>query len=92
MADRAALQGEPSMIPEETRIKILEKIYGICYVRKLESKKAEISIPEFKFIIGVYRVKKEEWFNLAKEFEKEKIFTLHYQNPIGVNIKNIIKA
>lgn len=80
------------MIPKETRIKILEKIYGICYVRMLESKKAEITIPEFKFIIGVYRINKEEWFKLAKAFESEKIFKMHCRNSIEVNIKNIIKA
>jgi len=53
----------------------------------------KVTIPEFKFIItsvkmnGNFRVKKAQWFRIAKDLERENIIRLHGTNPIEVIYK-----
>lgn len=82
-------------IPEEIKTKIIEKIQGMAYIRFLNKQKINITIPEFKFIISSvkmkgnskFRIKKNQWFYLAKELEKEGLIKLHGFNPIEIKIK-----
>ncbi len=55
----------------ELEIKIIEKIRGIYLIKKLSGERPFITVAEFKFIIGTYRIKKQNWFDLAKEIEKK---------------------
>jgi hypothetical protein len=80
-------------IPVEIKIKIQEKLYGMAYVRSLENYPPKITIPEFKFIITSvklkdnFRIRKNLWFKMAKEFEKQGILKLHGTNPIEIIIR-----
>jgi hypothetical protein len=78
-------------IPDEIKVKIIGKVLGMFYVRSLEKQNPNITIPEFKYIITRYSLKKKQWFILAKELEKDGIVKLHGGNPIEIlrsNIKN----
>lgn len=61
-------------------------------MRRIEGMKTEITIPEFKFIITRYSVKKSNWFKVAKMLEKQGYIKTHYQNSIEVNMKHFINA
>ena len=80
-------------IPDEMKIKIIEKMRGMVYVRSLEKLEPKITIPEFKFIIAsiklkgnsIFRLKKENWYDLAIELEKENVIRL-YRNYKGMKV------
>jgi hypothetical protein len=76
-------------IPDEIKIKIIEKIRGMVYVRKLEQLPSEITISEFKYIITRYSIGKKQWFQLARELEKNDVIKLHGWHPIEVLRSNI---
>lgn len=77
-------------IPKEIKIKIIEKLFGYGFMRIGNPK---VTIPEFKYIItriqtkGNFRIKKAQWFRIAKDLERENIIRLHGQNPIEIIYK-----
>lgn len=71
-------------IPTEIKIKIVGKIKGIFIVKNLHDQKPRITIPEFKYIITRYSLRKTQWFVVAKELEKDNIIKLHGGNPIEI--------
>lgn len=80
-----------NVISAEVKEKIISKIYGMGIVRSMNGGEPSMSVPEFKFIIGSYRVKKKNWFKIAKEFEKEGIIILRAFRLIRINCRNIKK-
>ena len=74
----------------EVKIKIIEKLNGIVLIRKFENEKAIITIPEFKYIITRYSIKKSQWFKIAKDLENDGYIRLHCRNPIEVLSGNVI--
>jgi len=77
-------------IPKEIKIKIIEKLLGY-EVMRIDNPK--VTIPEFKFIItsvkikGNFRIKKAQWFRIAKDLERENIIRLHGTTPIEIIYK-----
>lgn len=59
------------IIPIKLKVNIIEKIRGIYLMKTLGEEKTFITVAEFKFIIGCYRIKKNYWFDLAKELEQK---------------------
>ena len=57
---------------------------GQAYVRYLEYKKPIVTIPEFKFMLGTFRIKEGQWFSIAKYLEDEGYMQLHGGNPMVV--------
>lgn len=76
-------------ITKEIKIKIVGKLYGIYIIKNLQREKTKITIPEFKFILGSFKIKKKNWFSIAKELEKDEIIKLHGGNPIEILGSNI---
>jgi hypothetical protein len=72
-------------INEDVKIKIIEKLHGMVLIRSLENTNPKITVPEFKFIIGVYRIRKEDWYVFAKELESEKVIKL-FRNFKGMKV------
>jgi hypothetical protein len=86
--------GSLEKIPDEIKIKIMGKMLGMVYVRSLEDLNPRITVPEFKFIIGSFRIKKGNWYAIAKEFENEKFIKL-YKNFKGMEVlrhKTFVKS
>lgn len=79
------------LIEPEIREKIIAKIYGMGIVRGLNGQKSSMSIPEFKFIIGRWRIKKKMWFKIAKDLEKENLIEMRACRLIIINCRNIRK-
>ena len=73
-------------LPEEIKHNILEKIYGIAFVREIQKKKPIVTIPEFKFVIGRWQIKKKQWFKIAKELEDDG-FVMIFKNFKGIHVK-----
>ena len=77
-------------IPLEIKVKIIEKLLGYSIIRIGNPR---ITIPEFKFAItsvkmnGNFRLKKAQWYRIAKELESEKIIKLHGTTPIEIIYK-----
>lgn len=71
-------------ISDEIKVKIIEKIYGMVYVRSLETQDSKITIPEFRYIVGVLRIGRKDWFKVAKELEKDGIIKLHRNRYLEV--------
>lgn len=82
-------------IPKEIKIKIIEKLFGYDFMRIGNPK---ITIPEFKFIItriqtkGNFRVRKAQWFSIAKDLERENVIRLHGTNPIEIIYKKSLAS
>jgi len=76
-------------IPLETKNKLIGKLYGIYLLRSI-NEKPKITVPEFKFMIGVLKIKKKQWFYIAKELEKDGIIKLHGNRNIEIQ-KEFIK-
>lgn len=71
-------------IDEDTMIKIIEKLNGFYLTKKTLLEEPRLAIPEFKFVIGVFKVQKSQWYPLAKRLEGEGYIRLHGMNPIEI--------
>lgn len=78
-----------SAITPEIREKIIEKIYGMGIVRSMNGQKTSITIPEFKFILSGWRIKKKLWFRIAKDLEKDNLIKLRCHCPIIIKCAEI---
>lgn len=74
-------------IPEKSKEKIRAKLFGIALVRSMESIDSKITIPELRYVLGIFRIGKRDWFMAAKELESDGIIRMHGRNPIEVLIK-----
>lgn len=75
----------------EVKEKIIQKIYGMAIIRKMNGEKPKISIPEFKFILSGWRIKKKMWFKIAKELERDSMVELRRNCPMIINCIEIRK-
>jgi hypothetical protein len=71
-------------VKAEVLEKIISKLMGQAYVRYLEYKKPIVTIPEFKFMIGTYRIKKSNWYHIAKHLQDEGYIHLRRNNSFIV--------
>lgn len=79
-------------IKDPIRSKIISKLYGMALMRFLDSEKPVITIPEFKFIIGSWKIKKKHWFKFLKELERDGIVD-HWSFRAGLYINiSVIKV
>lgn len=77
------------ILSKEYEEKIAAKLKGMALVRSMEQKDPVVSIPEFKFIIGCYRIRKDHWFKIAKCLEDKGIILI-YRNFRGIKINGYV--
>jgi hypothetical protein len=75
-------------IPVEKIDKILAKLIGQAYMRYIEGSKPQITVPEFKFIITRFHIRRHEWFRIAKSLETRGVVTVRGGNPLLVHLAN----
>jgi len=70
---------------EKIKMKIEKKILGIGIYRAVSGEKPRMLPSEFRFIIGCYGIKKNEWWNVLKEFESSGVIKIS-KNKRHINI------
>lgn len=78
-------------LSKETEDKIIAKLRGMGLIRSMEKRQPVVSIPEFKFIIGCYRIRKSCWFKVAKILEKRGIILI-FRNFKGIKINGYVSS
>lgn len=61
------------MLEEKTKNEIIKKIRGMGVIRLFMGEKPIISTSEFRFIIGCYGIKRQNWFDVLKELEEDRV-------------------
>lgn len=71
--------------PEKEK-KILMKLYSLALTKMAMGESGLIGIPQFKHIIGSYKVRRSCWFFLAKKWESSKFLTLHGTSHVEIHL------